>query len=521
MEKFQVPTMADLLLSSIATFHMTKIIVSDPSKFMFIGSGPESMYICVSSEIKLMKEYKRLPPTGPRQLTPEMQSSLDAANKPAKLGNKFERKGEKEGQSSKVSTPKKRKSEQVAPLAPKKCKTKKKAHKSKAPSSNDSDYVPSDQQPEPESSDEEVSQHESPLRGNLHPPSPAHEGNRSSPHPSTIQSVPITIAPCPPPISSSTKTSIPISTPLFTELTTTTATTEPQVRVNISYTGAPTSGTEPLITSKPQSPPPSPQSDIVLGGAEMEFDSVYFSPYRVQSDDDDDAPVTKRYLKDLNDKLDQLLSSSSSTPSEAYSEVAIKALLATFVMAHDSSITNAVNVVEASTSSCQKASIAVEASTNDCKQATEKKNSQMVNASADNLTSSLQAEKKHFEEARQSIKSDYTQLQSYVHTRLDELQADLAMENKFMDELALETTKVKTQALKHTQALKKNDELRSERAVIKISVGDVHSILLNLLEAHYSVLTISVRHYLAEKLRPALDILSRIEGVPETVVHPK
>lgn len=50
MERYQVPIMADSLLSSIATFHTTKIIVTDPSKYQFIGSIPESMYACVSLE---------------------------------------------------------------------------------------------------------------------------------------------------------------------------------------------------------------------------------------------------------------------------------------------------------------------------------------------------------------------------------------------------------------------------------------------------------------------------------------
>ena len=56
--------------------------------------------------------------------------------------------------------------------------------------------------------------------------------------------------------------------------------------------------------------------------------------------------------------------------------------------------------------------------------------------------------------------------------------------------------------------------------MVKSSVGTVHSILLHLLEAYDSVLTISVRRHLAEKLRPALDILSRIKGALEFVVSP-
>ena len=173
----------------------------------------------------------------------------------------------------------------------------------------------------------------------------------------------------------------------------------------------------------------------------MEFDSFYYSPYRVQSNDDDNALVTKRHLRDLNEKLDKLFSSSSSTPSETYSGAAIKALLETFVKEHDTSIFNAAKAIDASTSSCQKETIAIEESTKYFKHATENvekliydahifldslqaaalKNPQTVNASGDNLTQSLQAENKHFDEARQNTKSDYKELQTSIHDRLEKL----------------------------------------------------------------------------------------------------
>ena len=90
-----------------------------------------------------------------------------------------------------------------------------------------------------------------------------------------------------------------------------------------------------------------------------------------------------------------------------------------------------------------------------------------------------------------------------------------------MDELALKTTKVKTQVLKLNQALKGNDDLKSKINLRGRGVGDVYCILLHLQGAHDSVLTISVRRHLAENLRPALDILSRIEGILETVFPSK
>ena len=86
MEKFEFPVMADSLMSAIATFHTTIIIVADFTKFPFISSISESMYRCVSKASKLINEYKKLLATGLRPLTPEMQQSLNITDKPAKLG---------------------------------------------------------------------------------------------------------------------------------------------------------------------------------------------------------------------------------------------------------------------------------------------------------------------------------------------------------------------------------------------------------------------------------------------------
>lgn len=75
-----------------------------------------------------------------------MHKSLDEADKPAKWGKKGDqRNGEKEGQSSKVATPKKTKSEKASSSAPKRRKVKKMDKKLKTPSNSDSDYVHSNQ----------------------------------------------------------------------------------------------------------------------------------------------------------------------------------------------------------------------------------------------------------------------------------------------------------------------------------------------------------------------------------------
>lgn len=112
-------------------------------------------------------------------------------------------------------------------------------------------------------------------------------------------------------------------------------------------------------------------------------------------------------------------------------------------------------------------------------------------------------------------------LQSSINSHLDKLQANLAMENKVMDELARQTTLLKTQSVKLSQAKNEMDELKSERVVVKSCVGDVNALLSNLIEAHDSVLTITIRRHLAENLRPAISMLSRIEGVPEASIPPK
>ena len=57
--------------------------------------------------------------------------------------------------------------------------------------------------------------------------------------------------------------------------------------------------------------------------------------------------------------------------------------------------------------------------------------------------------------------------------------------------------------------------------MIKSCVSDVHRALSNIIEVHDPILNYLVRRTLAEKLAPALAMLSRIEGLPEPVVHPK
>ncbi|CAI9259338.1 unnamed protein product [Lactuca saligna] len=225
------------------------------------------------------------------------------------------------------------------------------------------------------------------------------------------------------------------------------------------------------------------------------------SPYHVLSDEDDDYPFTKRHFKDLNAKLDKLLASTSSSSSSAYADAAIKALIETSIQQPDECIKQATMAVLASSFSCKNASdnvakIIEDAQTfhDSLKVATES-NANKVNSAIDSLSKSLQGEQKKFEMVHDSLKAYQTTFLSSISSRLEKLQDDLALENKLRDELALSTS--------------------------QSNVGVVHSILLHLFDAHDLVLTITTRRHLAEKLRLALDILSRIEGESSEPENPK
>ena len=63
-------------------------------------------------------------------------------------------------------------------------------------------------------------------------------------------------------------------------------------------------------------------------------------------------------------------------------------------------------------------------------------NATKVNASVDSLTKSLQEETTKFDSVRTALQDDHSSFLTSVASRLDKLQADLAMENRIMDELA-------------------------------------------------------------------------------------
>ncbi|XP_023745248.1 proline-rich protein 3-like [Lactuca sativa] len=221
-------------------------------------------------------------------------------------------------------------------------------------------------------------------------------------------------APSPPPVTSippiyTTITSQPFSTiplppPIFSEATTTTTI---GVQTNVFDTGvrslAPettttTKPTEIPIFSKPPSPTPTTETNTVLGGDDVDMDTFYYSPYRVQSDD---APMTKKHLKELNENIDNLIVSSSSQ--DLYTEAAIQGMVDTFVKANEASISKATAAIEASTKG--EAEL----------------NANKVNAIVKKFIMSLETEKQHFATMRQQIQSDNNALQNSINEHLSKV----------------------------------------------------------------------------------------------------
>nr|KAJ0193603.1 hypothetical protein LSAT_V11C800454080 [Lactuca sativa] len=392
------------------------------------------------------------PSVGPRELTPAMLHSIEQADKPAKRGK--QPKTQKEGlviKPTKGQNPKKWKSDKPATSQAQPKKQKKTARRLIRQSSSDSDsgYVPPKQKNAPpsefesESSDEEASG-----RGDTPSCSPTPEimvpSSPLSPPPVTI---PVSIPPISPITTSQPFTTIPIPTPIFTDTTTTTTTTKPAFTVS-----------NPPVTEPP-------------------------------SNDDDDKPVTKRHLKAVNEKLDQLLSSSSSG---AYSEATLKALFSPVVTEHSATFSAVAKAIEASTSQCQQASFTVDSSNKECKEATAKvdklvseahlfldslqaaaaKNVETVNTSVENLQRSLQSERSSLEVPCQAIEEANESLHANVNASLTQLEAELAMENRIMDELDRRTAQLKLQTHKLQTANAEINDLKSEREVIRSSVAD-------------------------------------------------
>lgn len=87
---------------------------------------PEMMYRCVLEQSNVLADYRKLPPIGPRVLSPEQQVALDALEKPTNRGKRVTKKEDPEEPKPKSS---KRKSGEGDSSQPKRKKIKKMARR--------------------------------------------------------------------------------------------------------------------------------------------------------------------------------------------------------------------------------------------------------------------------------------------------------------------------------------------------------------------------------------------------------
>ncbi|XP_023771707.1 flocculation protein FLO11-like [Lactuca sativa] len=271
---------------------------------------------------------------------------------PAKRGKRaVTKKVETKGPSTKTVKSKKQKAEKSASSAPKKVK--------KMEQSADEEEVvqhkgsprgstpPRSPTPTEQLNNKVATPPPSPLKTTVQvsvaipiPPTQPTQHTTTVPPPPPVSTIPICTAPLPPPIISQ---SIIITSPLIT------TTNESIVKVNVSDTGA-NSEIKTHVTPKPLSPSPSSDSAPTLGGDSFDFDSAYFSPYRLPTDEDEEAQVTRQQVQSLDEKLDRFLASSSK-----YNDVVMKAFLDIVFEQYTGAIDKSTKAVKASTSSCKKA----------------------------------------------------------------------------------------------------------------------------------------------------------------------
>lgn len=121
---------------------------------------------------------------------------------------------------------------------------------------------------------------------------------------------------------------------------------------------------------------------------------------------------------------------------------------------------------------------------------TSESNNEAINKVIEGFHNSLKAERMALSVIRSNIKVKNDELTSSVVSKIEKLQADLAVENKIMDELAEKTQKVTVHSVKMKNATKHIDYLEIEKTIIKSFVSKINQYLLWLVETHDSWFTI-------------------------------
>ncbi|CAI9275469.1 unnamed protein product [Lactuca saligna] len=143
----------------------------------------------------------------------------------------------------------------------------------------------------------------------------------SVPSPIATILTPITIPLCP----TVSLGVLQVQTSFFSDSTTTITTffVDPLVTINASDVGAGASG----FTAGHLTPPVSPfhhdDPAMIYGDDDEDFEGFAYSPFKIWTKSDDEAPVTKGKLKAINEKLDSLPQASKASSTDDYSQASM------------------------------------------------------------------------------------------------------------------------------------------------------------------------------------------------------
>ncbi|CAI9280758.1 unnamed protein product [Lactuca saligna] len=279
------------------------------------------------------------------------------------------------------------------------------------------------------------------------------------------------------------------STPLFTDLTTTTttSTSEPPVSINASNAGASASDSTLGHSTPPISPLCQDDQEIFDGDDEEDFGGFTYSPFNIRIESDDEAPITRGKFKALTEKLDSLIESTKTSSRGDYSQETIKAFFETLTKEHSANL--------------EKTNQAINASASIFKETTEK------------------IEKDAQEKVHTGILSDNSKLHTSFSSKIYKLHEDVSIDKSIANKLIVKIEKVKVLFVKIAHVEQQITTLLSEKAVMKICVEDMNALLSDIIEIRDSLIMITVRKHLAEKLRHVFVMLNRTEA--DTTVKPK
>ncbi|CAI9274748.1 unnamed protein product [Lactuca saligna] len=218
--------------------------------------------------------------------------------------------------------------------------------------------------------------------------------------------------------------------------------------------------------------------DTNFAGYHDEFQYSKYSPFNVQEESDDDAPITKGKFKAVNEKLDNLLESSKTSSRIEYSFESIKALIETLTKEHTNSPVASTKVVENLESTVREMTEKVEKLLANVThfmeefQSSSENNIATANKVITNIGYILQSEKEALYKVHSDLQVDNTKMNAFVVSKIEKLQVDLAIENALMDKLVVKTEKVKVLPVNLSHAKTQIDELKSERDVMKSGVAD-------------------------------------------------